>query len=253
MKQFTEKRNMRELFILIQMIQFVAFLFLDLTGGSVTLSCRIKYSIIIVCFCYVLFYKKGAGNGILFCLRTALFFTAVSDLFILILDYYFYGVLTFILVQQLYGIRNSIALRNTSGKDKDTSIGRSFLLRIIIQITAAAAVCFFLVRMGVKPEKLLMVSIFYFICILTNAVMAIKAAVSEKGRNNLLFAAGMVLFVLCDINVGLFNISGFIAMPEKLYSILYALSSILMWTFYAPSQVLIALSCDYKSGKIDKN
>jgi hypothetical protein len=52
----------------------------------------------------------------------------------------------------------------------------------------------------------------------------------------------MVLFLLCDINVGIFNLSGFIALPERIYQMMYSVSSILMWTFYAPSQVLIALS-----------
>jgi hypothetical protein len=61
----------------------------------------------------------------------------------------------------------------------------------------------------------------------------------------------MVLFLLCDINVGLFNLSDFIT-PSPAYNIIYSISSILMWTFYAPSQVLIALSVENEK-KVQKN
>jgi hypothetical protein len=63
-------------------------------------------------------------------------------------------------------------------------------------------------------------------------------------KSDSIFAAGLVLFLLCDINVGLFNLSGFVSVTGRVVEILYSLSSILMWTFYAPSQVLIAISSD---------
>jgi len=64
-----------------------------------------------------------------------------------------------------------------------------------------------------------------------------------KSRDIRLFAWGMVLFLLCDINVGIFNLSGFINVGP-VYEVLYGISSISMWLFYAPSQVLIVLSGD---------
>jgi hypothetical protein len=176
-------------------------------------------------------------------LQAGLFFTLISDLFILILDYYFYGVLVFILVQQLYNLR-LILLQNErrDGAKKILLYGK----RITIQVGLAALVCLVLLLAGVSLDSLLIASVFYFISIIFNTIAAVCLAINDCiKRSNLLFAVGMLLFLLCDINVGLFNLTGFIKMPKEIYSVIYSYSSILMWTFYAPSQVLIALSVSY--------
>jgi len=302
-KQYTGKVNTGFYFILLQTILYSAFLILDLTGGNYLLSNRIKFSIIVLCFCYALFCQKGVSRGIIFyrirncvlydkkrsaldahsaqnanvicvrkyvdvadctrresllqqtlyCIRLALLFTVISDLFILILDYYFYGVLTFIIVQQLYGLRNSMVMQESRDISSNRSLWKSFLLRLILQAVIAGALNYLLVQAGVVPEKLLIATVFYFVCIISNVIIAIKTAIDIRNKENLLFAVGMFLFLLCDINVGLFNLSGFVSMPKELYHILYACSSILMWAFYAPSQVLLTLSGGYYTGKINKN
>jgi len=241
--QITRNVNSGILFVLLQALLYGAFLIMDLTGSSIDLSNTIKFSIIILCFCYALFYRKGADKSITFCLQTALFFTVVSDLFILILDYYFYGVLTFILVQQLYGIRLIMAQR-IAIKDRVASLMlRTLCMCLIFEAGIAGIICIVLQHLGVVMDRLLIASIFYFICILTNVITAVSAAFkSNKVKGDVIFAVGMFLFLLCDINVGLFNMSGFLPMSESLYKVIYSYSSILMWIFYAPAQVLIALS-----------
>jgi hypothetical protein len=75
-------------------------------------------------------------------------------------------------------------------------------------------------------------------------VRLLRLFVSHHDKRNIrYFTAGMVLFLLCDINVGLFNLSDFLTVTST-YEIIYELSAVLMWTFYAPSQVLLALSGD---------
>jgi hypothetical protein len=259
-KHYVGKLNIGVLFVLIQTLLYGAFLTLDFTNSNYDLSNKIKFSIIILCFCYALFLKEGAGRSIIcypssrkpqcesdflsrVCLQVALFFTVVSDLFILMLDYYFYGVLTFILVQQLYGIRLIMVQRNEAAERTNSVFFRSLCNRILIQAGIACAVSIILHQLGVVIESLLLATIFYFICILTNVMTAVSVAIHKPhGKGNVIFAIGMFLFLLCDINVGLFNLSGYITMPENLYHIIYSFSSILMWTFYAPAQVLIALS-----------
>ncbi len=195
-----------------------------------------------MCFCYALF-SESQDKSISFCLKTALFFTVISDLFILILDYFFYGVLTFIIVQVLYSLRLSIKKYQDKGYKKPEVSFRSFAAWLVFQLLMTFIICYTLHRFGVELEALLIASVFYFICILTNTIRAdLAAATNTKDKNNLLFAAGMTLFLLCDINVGLFNLSGFISLPKEIDTMLYSISSILMWTFYAPAQVLIALS-----------
>jgi hypothetical protein len=239
------KFNKGIIFIMIQMILYVTFLTLDLKGGYPTLSSQVKFCMIILCFCYALFHGKGVDKSIFLCVKIALFFTVISDLFILILDFYVYGVLTFILVQLLYAARLQLA-DGSADKSKRRSRAIRFLIkRFIILLMITFIICLVLQQFGVDLDGLLVVSAFYFLNILTNTVVAVIAAMKRPYDKSLgLFAVGMTLFLLCDINVGLFNISGFVAMPEGTYDVLYPIVSVLMWTFYAPSQVLIALSAN---------
>lgn len=232
------------LFVFIQIILYVAFLALDFMGQAYALSSYIKFLVIILCFCYVFFFGKNSDKGIIFCMKTAMFFTLVSDLFLLILDYYIYGVLTFIVVQQFYSIRLMLAAHRKRSW---------FAFRVFLQLAIAMGVCLVLWLAGVKPDILLAISAFYFISILTNTFTAAGYAVRNRmDQCNVLFAVGMVLFLLCDINVGFFNMSGFIALPERLYQLLYSMSSILMWAFYAPAQVILVLSASLNLAKSTK-
>lgn len=230
MKHQTGTDHIRSLFILVQIILYVTFLTLDLIGGYNTLSCYIKFTVIVLCFCYALFSKCN-NKSISLYLKWALFFTLISDLFILLMDRYLYGVLTFIIVQQLY----SLMLCQKKGQN--------YAVWIILQVFAAGMICYALFLLKVEPDALLVACMFYFICILTNTVRALSTAISDKrDKGMILYAVGMLLFLLCDINVGLFNLTSFIALPDHIYHVIYSISTILMWTFYAPAQVLIALS-----------
>ena len=129
-----------------------------------------------------------------------------------------------------------------SEKDKCTSLFRKYLFRLSLELFITFILVVGLCVTGVSPDMLLLISIFYFVNIVTNVITAVRSALRNLAcMSNVIYAAGMCFFLLCDINVGIFNMSGFIEIPEKLYQILYGVSSILMWTFYAPSQVLIAL------------
>lgn len=58
------------------------------------------------------------------------------------------------------------------------------------------------------------------------------------------FSAGLVLFVCCDLCVGLQNLSAF---PSRVRARrLFAFARVGMWLFYLPSQVLITLSAGKK-------
>lgn len=233
---------------------------LDIMDGDVSLSNNIKFLFILICFCYALFSIKGVSRNFFLgqdrpykifrqhqlLAIMALLFTVISDLFILILDYYLYGVITFIIVQQLYGIRLNLFRQSTRIK--------TILQLLSIQAMFALIIAFILLLLKVEIDVLLIASIFYFICILMNVVRAIRLALTEHSilfRDNLIvFALGMVLFLLCDINVGLFNMAGYVPMPDNIYMKLYQASSLLMWGFYAPSQLLISLSIS--SSKMNK-
>ncbi|MDD3172939.1 MAG: hypothetical protein PHF63_04665 [Herbinix sp.] len=273
------------LFVLLQIILYMTFLILDFTGEYINIARNIKFSIIIICFCYAIFQGKGADRSIIFCLKTALLFTVISDLFILMMDYYIYGVLTFIVVQQLYGARlilseigtidgvkegigdrweveirdcgkvgirdkeKNVRIYSIRGRKSRELFLKKLALRIFFQVAITLSVCIMLIALGASLEVLIIISAFYFVCIITNTVTAIKAAFhTSYNEGNVLFAIGMGLFLLCDINVGIFNLSSFVALPENIYDVVYPISSILMWIFYAPSQVLITLSTTKMEG-----
>ena len=246
--QSNRKLGIQAIFITVQAVLYVGFLALDLTDKSYDISVTLKYSIILLCFCYALL---SAGKSTFYLLQIALFFTAISDLFILILDYYFFGVLTFILAQELYSLR--LVILSNKAKIGKTPVGQgrklglAFLKRILLQLTVSLAVCLLLGLAGVYLEGLLVISVFYFICIVTNVISAFTLVRHRpENKGNLIYAIGMLLFMLCDINVGIFNLSGFISVSREVYALLYSISSILMWTFYAPAQVLIAISSRYE-------
>ncbi len=91
--------------------------------------------------------------------------------------------------------------------------------------------------------------LFYGICLLTSFRRAFKAykykIYPEPNRQMILI--GMTLFLLCDINVGLYNILGYMGKVDVFYNI----SFVSMWLFYLPSQILLALSgYNYNQGEM---
>ena len=125
-------------------------------------------------------FMRGKSRFFLYILlQIALFCTMISDLLILILDYYLYGVLTFILVQELYGLR-LIVLKTAEVKssEREASIQLQwvdkrvilidFIKRVLIQIFITMPVILLLLWAGIIPEALLIFSVFYFVCILSN-------------------------------------------------------------------------------------
>jgi len=236
-------------FVLLQVILYCSFLILDFTAGSIELSNIIKFSIVGICLCYALFFSGSVWQGQLFCLQLALLFTVISDLCILLLDYYLLGMISFCIVQQLYSRRLDLLNRKNKDIRAEQDGIRGLSIRLGLQLIVTIMTCLILQRFGIRIESLLVVTTFYFISIITNVFRAVKlAALQPKDKGNVLFAIGISLFLLCDINVGFFNASDYIPLSGDLFEHLYSFSTILMWMFYAPSQVLIALSA-----KIRKN
>lgn len=250
----------RRLFVVSQIMLYLMFLSIDIFGEKVTVSGQIKYSIVILCLIYAFWSKVGhvAERNYI---RAGLFFTATSDWMLLFMDrqFYFYGVLSFIIAQQSYGLLlkrlnsydKGIYQPNTGLYHKRAGVYPrreslwSWLLRIGIQSVASMVIYAVLHFLHLPIDRLLAVTIFYFISLLYNVIYGLKMVASDPGnQKKLIFTAGIFLFLLCDINVGLFNLSDYLPLSETFSEQLYQWSSVLMWAFYAPSQVLIALSSD---------
>jgi hypothetical protein len=224
-------------FLMVELMIYSSFMYLDIKEtGSYVLTSKLKFIGIILCFVFTLFFdSKKEEKTDIYLLRGALLFTMISDLFILMLDYYYYGMITFCVVQLLYLIR-----LYRFKKQQGTS---SNLLKLILRnIVLAIVIIGILFSQNVEIDELVCISIIYFISILLNTFDAICIQIKTRKYGQKIYAIGMILFVLCDINVGLFNISDFAVINGAWFVGIYEFASIAMWMFYLPAQVCIALS-----------
>ena len=225
-----------KLFIFIQVIIYISFLYLDIIGGYDLISSYIKYIFIVFCFIYTLINYDGNNKYKSCCLILGLSFTLLADYFLLLLGYNFeYGIAAFIIVQQIYGIMLD--------SNSPPICKNNLLKRLLIQLSIVLFITLLLYYLDVNIEVVIVLSIFYFTSILVNTYRGIKVSmILKEDRSSALFALGMVLFVLCDINVGFFNLSTYLDLSATVAIPIIRIASLLMWLFYAPSQVLIALS-----------
>ena len=199
-------------FLAVEGAVYAAFLALDLTGrGGDTIS--LKYGGILLC---VLFTPVSALKGGDKLVPLALTLTAGADWFLLVRnDHYAVGIALFLCVQTVYFLR----LRRAGAP-------AAYPLRAGLALGAGLG----LYALGLASPVNLLAGL-YFSQLLSNTILAW----TRPGRPWRTFAAGLTLFVGCDLCVGLFN-----ALPYA--SPLYPAVSVGMWLFYLPSQVLIALS-----------
>ena len=194
----------RKLFIGLESAIYLCFIILDILNRN---TIYLKYAGIVLCFIYSLYSSERV-------ISVALFFTLVSDFFLLVINrYYVVGVSTFIIVQLLY-------CYYIYKKKTDVYVW----LRIVLSSSAV------LLLINLNQISLLNVLVVIYF---TNLVMnAFSSLTNSKLR---LLSLGLFLFVCCDICVGLFNIL-------SVSSPIYPYVSLGMWIFYLPSQVLITLS-----------
>ena len=216
-------------------------------------SSHLKYYGIMLCFIFSIFLfitKREKSKALL---SAAMFFTLVSDFFLLLHpDIMIPGLITFIVAQSIY-------LYVITGGDM-----RKLAYSVAIRIGIAFLAAFILEHTGLiypgysrKDQIILFLGLLYAISFFGNVIRHAcnifshkKAAKTGDVQNKpkclfkypVLFMIGLMLFVLCDINVLIFNLYRFMDISSSWYSTLYLISSVLMWAFYLPSQVLIVLS-----------
>jgi len=187
---------------MIESIIYLSFISFDLLKID---STYLKYLGIVLCLIYVIYNKKSYKV-------IALSFTLIADLFLLVLNQnYELGVFIFIGAQISY----LLYLRSINNKSFKT------FLPIRIFIIIVGSIVLYLSKNNSLLNELVLI---YFSSLVINCLNAYNA--KEK-----MFTLGLLLFIACDICVGLHNTT--FNTP---------LISILMWVFYLPSQVLIALS-----------
>lgn len=193
---------------------WAAFLFLDVT--RIGDSTWIKFAGICLC-CVTALLGAGTLDGKL--VAAALCFTVAADWFLLVLnDHYLVGMGLFLIVQGLYALR-IYYLRGA----------RPCLWGSIVRAVPLILCTVFALTEPTLVSLWAVLLYFSNLCINTAETFAL-------GRPQRIFAVGLLLFVCCDVCVGLWNASLFL--PRALGEF----ARVGMWLFYLPSQVLIVLS-----------
>ena len=194
----TEMAPVKKCFVGLETALYLLFLALDAfsAGGD-----GVKYLTIVVCLLAAVWSARHGGSRLM---AWAMAFTLAADTFLLLLDrWYGMDIVLFCVVQGLYLAR----IRRACGRTL-------WALRAGL---AAAWVLLNALGMGTALNLL------------------VNACQSLTLRSERLFAAGLWLFLLCDVCVGLRN------QPSLLPGLAGA-AQVGMWLFYLPGQVLLVLS-----------
>ena len=214
---------------------YCIFLYMDFFKIQHIISTNvIKFICIIMCFIISTLTRNNAiHKRDLYLLQIGLFATIMADYFLLMLNgYYIWGIGLFCVVQITYSLRYNIG------------DSRLLIMKFIIIFLIILLAYIFINNFIMKVEFLFVLALFYAICLWVSLIKSIEAYRYKKYPNpsRWMIVLGMLLFLLCDINVALYNIIGIIFPSDGYLNLLYNVSSISMWLFYLPSQVLLSLS-----------
>lgn len=222
------------LFLGIQLVLYILFMAIDLWMPQYSsLSGILKYCGICLCLLKALttarpdnrasasFHREKAQ------LTAALLFMAVSDLLLLFTVCFTEGMITFTAAQLIY----MFYIHQENGRFLPLMLRRA--------VPAGAAVLILWISAPPESRPLVLPAAVYAVCIVYNFLEAAYCFLHNPAdcRSRLL-AAGFFLFLLCDVNVALFNV-----LPAD--SFLFPIASAAMWLFYLPSQVCLTLSLYY--------
>ncbi|MCR5324229.1 MAG: hypothetical protein K6E85_13290 [Lachnospiraceae bacterium] len=226
-------------FITIEAFLYIIFVCLDITDKVPDTVAVLKYASILICVLFsilsVINIDKNVGLTGTALICAALIFTAISDRFLLFGDVFLPGLICFCIVQMIH----LVIITGISIKRILTAV----LLRIIASAIGTVILA------GIIPDEKVLIAIvmFYGFSFFGNILhLAAGLAVSKNEVHCLasrpyLYLCGMILFLLCDINVLLYNLGKFIDIGSSFKKVANV-ASILIWIFYLPSQVMIVLS-----------
>lgn len=209
-------------FLAAECVLFALFLAEDFASASVGDNVALKYATVMLALLFALvsfalFDRRDFQDGLMLVLALAL--TLVADLFLLVLDdFYIVGLIVFIGAQICHFARIK--------RNRIWWIA-SISARVLLSVVAIVV----LVALG-EADALTILAAIYFVQLVGNFAENVVAAFTAKDKRRraqaILLSVGFLLFIGCDISVGLAN--------------LYCVAGEFEWLFYTPSQVLIALS-----------
>jgi len=180
----------------------------------------IKFIAILICLGIAATGRNGLGGRDYALLTAAMVATLVADFFLVIIYNYIIGVAFFCAVQAFYNLR----------------FGGNARLKILPFTLVAPAIFF-----AVTGDVLVSVALVYAQLFLLSyaAMISTLRKKTFPAPNNILIFIGMTAFVLCDINVAIWNLGrwGIVTNTD-----LTSLAHGAIWLFYTPAQICLALS-----------
>jgi len=218
---------------------YILFLFIDISSHHAgnKYSTYLKFLSILLCLIIsLLIGSNGYNSRDVFLLILARFFTLVADYFLLLSSNYILGVLSFCVVQLIYIERHSLM-----AKDKfNMKINRFIFFPIFIFLLILTSLIF-----HITDSKVLLIysSIVYAFLLTLSVYCGIRTLKSSNypKKSALFISLGMILFLLCDINVGLYQLIN-LSLFQNILGDFQSIIAILIWIFYLPSQLLLTLS-----------
>lgn len=192
---------------------YILFIIIDILSLGITISNKIKYSIIVVLFLHSVissFVKQNKIHSQASLVTIALFFAVCADYFFLFTKYSSIGILCFIAVQYVYG--NLLDLR-IKEKEKLISYNRIFLFLFFQTILFA-----------LFPKQFLYIVAGEYACFLLRNMFV---SWHHKKKTGPFLPLAITLLFLCDCNVMLSNVTD------------YTIFRKIIWIFYVPSQFIL--------------
>ncbi len=217
-------------------VSIIAFLFVEAYLGllfQISESGRYHYFgfalVMLACLFCTVFFDKSKRYA---CTQAALVFTVIADYFLVIKDeHYTLAVVMFMFAQGFYMLR----IFSEQGEQAKK-------LHAVIRASVSVIAAFLpLLVLGKDSDILSTVSVVYYANLILNTAFAF--ILSSLDKKALLFSIGLLLFVGCDLFVGLGNLSSYIEIPTgSVIDKLLSSKLNIAWIFYTPSQALLSIS-----------
>ncbi len=248
-----EKRSLAKWFVMLEALLLVVFTAFDLLNIFSLAADGLKLACIVLCFLFsiTLIFSMEADLDRL-ALMLSFFFAVVADTLLLFTDQFFFGVLAFCVVQEFQSIRIFSVRRSVVRMDgrifssyRSYKVRNKVLFLNLIQLLFAAvpvAVSFFV---EVPHVRLISVCVFYLVGFIGNLIplasLSRDVRLLDDMRPLKAYFAGMLLYFMCDVLLGLFRMPEFLpVLPQLSRFVSYAM--LVIWPLYLAGMVCICLS-----------
>jgi len=222
---FSEKKKELKItsvcFLILEAALFAIVLVQTFTN---TFAPGFRFAVVVVALLYAILLFAFERKRKNLWLIVAFVFTCAADYFLVLADSHYEMAVSLFVGAQIFHFLRILAIDHSFWKE-------SVLLRLIL--FGILAICLIFFKM---TEPLYLLGAFYILNLCVNAIdSALKA---KKKPGFWVLFAGLILFIFCDITVGLYGIYDTLGLSQE---VAYAISD-LTYIFYIPSQILIPLS-----------